>query len=276
MGWWALALWPVEGGGPAWLERTRYVCFGVSDSGLPDVGGWIGLVGGPLGMLLILIAGWGGGFRGLAARARTSPPVAAVLASIALGALILVTGAGVRIQEARELASAVRPDAPLRPESHPWLDRPAPPLALLGQHGEPVDLRDLRGTPVLVTFAYAHCQTVCPLIVRDVLSARERLLETGDEPAVLVVTLDPWRDTPSRLPAMAARWGLPEHGAWVLGGSIEEVTAVLDAWKVARSRDLTSGEVVHPSLVYVVDREGRLAFASTGGSETLVSLVRRL
>ena len=36
MSWWALALWPVPTGAPAWLERTRQVCFGSTASGLPE------------------------------------------------------------------------------------------------------------------------------------------------------------------------------------------------------------------------------------------------
>ena len=46
-----------------------------------------------------------------------------------------------------------------------------------------------RGRPVLVTFAYAHCDTICPLVVGDVLAAQRQL--TDRSPAVVVVTLDP-------------------------------------------------------------------------------------
>jgi hypothetical protein len=51
---------------------------------------------------------------------------------------------------------------------------------------------------------------------------------------------------------------------------------MLDAWEVPRSRDLNTGEVTHPSLVYVIDREGRIAFAATGDAATLAGLLRRL
>ena len=58
IGWWALALWPVDAETPAWFVRTREVCFGAMASGLPNAGGWLLLVGQPLGMLLILVIGW--------------------------------------------------------------------------------------------------------------------------------------------------------------------------------------------------------------------------
>jgi protein SCO1 len=273
--WWALALWPIDGA-PAWLERTRYVCFGVADNGLPDRGGWIGLTAGPLGMLSVLVAGWHRGMAGLLRRTRTSPAVAAVLIGLVLGSAVLVTGAGVRVQQARTAAGWLEPDSPIPPDTYPRLDRPAPELILTAQHGETVDLAQWRGRPALVTFAYAHCATVCPVIVRQALSAQEALRGTAAEPAVLIVTLDPWRDPPSRLPAMAETWALPADDAWILSGSVAAVEATLDAWNVPRSRDLRTGEVTHPSLIYVVDRDGQLAFASTGGTDALISLVRRL
>jgi protein SCO1 len=147
---------------------------------------------------------------------------------------------------------------------------------LTDQHGETLDVAALKGRPVLVTFAYAHCATICPLVVKHALTAQEALRGTAHEAAVVIVTLDPWRDPPSRLPAMATAWGLPAQDAWVLSGAVADVESTLDAWNVPRSRDVTNGEVTHPSLTYVVDRDGSIAYASTGGTEALVSLIRRL
>ena len=274
--WWALALWPVDNG-PAWLERTRYVCFGVAESGLPDAGGWIGLVFGPLGMLAILVIAWWRGVVQLLERARSSRTVAVALATLALGGAVLVAGAGVRVQQARAVFAEVPETGDeLLPLTGPRLDRPAPPLILVGQDGARHSLDDLRGRPVLVTFAFAHCETVCPVVVGHVLAAQRELRAAGLPAAVLIVTLDPWRDTPSRLPSMARAWGLPDRGAWVLSGEVEAVEAALDAWDVPRRRDLTTGDVTHPSLVYIVDRVGRIAYATIGGAATIAALVERL
>jgi cytochrome oxidase Cu insertion factor (SCO1/SenC/PrrC family) len=99
---------------------------------------------------------------------------------------------------------------------------------------------------------------------------------TRAQPAVLIVTLDPWRDTPSRLPSLAESWQLPAGEAFVLSGAVEQVESVLNAWNIPRTRNESTGDVTHPSLVYVVDKNGRIAFASTGGSEHLAALLRRL
>jgi cytochrome oxidase Cu insertion factor (SCO1/SenC/PrrC family) len=277
--WWALALWPT-GETPEWLARTRYVCFGIGESGLPDAGGWIGLVGGPLGMFAILAAGWHRGMFALVRRARRSAPLAAVLGGLTVCALLLPAGAVLRVRQVAARQAIAQLGVPQPPPDFRRFDRTAPPLALLAHDGSTVDLAAMRGRPVLVTFAYAHCETVCPLVVRDVLAARALLhaerVPADALPALLIVTLDPWRDTPSRLAPMAAAWSVRGPDAWVLGGPIDAVEAALDAWHVPRSRDLVTGEVTHPSLVYVVDREGRIAFAASGGAEVLADLVRRL
>lgn len=273
--WWALALWPVADA-PDWLARTRLVCFGVRESGLPDAGGWIGLVFGPLGMLTILLAGWWQGFRQLLTRARTSRFVGATMGALVLGVILLLAGAALRVRDARASLPLVAALDELPPPNYPRLDRAAPPLALLGHDGSVVSLAALRGTPVLVTFAYGHCATICPVIVSEVLAAQRALGARGVRTAVFVVTVDPWRDTPSRLASIASTWRLPDSDAWVLGGTVEDVEAALDAWEVPRTRDERTGEVTHPALVYIVDRDGMIAYASTGGAAAMAALVERL
>jgi len=273
--WWALALWPV-GDAPAWLARTRYVCFGVAETGLPDAAGWVGLSAGPGGMLAILLVGFWGGFRGLMARARWSVPTRGVLAVLLLGFLLLPAGAALRVWRVAELTAAETAAGGLPPASYPRLDRAAPPLALTAHDGTTFGLVRTAGTPTLVTFAYGHCVTVCPVVVHDALRARDRLAAEGVDVNVVVVTLDPWRDTPTRLPDLARSWGLPAEGAWLLGGSVAEVEAALDAWEVPRSREPATGMITHPALTYVLDSAGRVMFAAAGGVDALTVLVGRL
>ena len=272
-GWWALALWPVADG-PEWLERTRYVCFGVRDSGLPDAGGWVGLVGSPLGMLGVLIVGWRSGVTRLARRIGASRLLAGAATLLVICAFTLVGGL-VRSAHARSSVTS-DPAATLAAGEHPRLDQPAPPLSLTGQDGAVRTLADARGRPAFVTFAFGHCETICPVVVRQVLAAQSELRTEGRTIDVFIVTVDPWRDVPSRLGYIADAWDLPERGAWVLSGEIASVEATLDAWGVTRKRDLRNGAITHPPLVYVVDPDGRIAFATTGGTTVLRHLVERL
>ena len=274
--WWALALWPVAEA-PAWLARTRYVCFGVNDSGLPDAGGWIGLTAGPVGMFTILLVACHGAIRNLLRAARDSIALRTTFTALVIGTLALAVGATWRVRQAYASPLENFSTTDLPPATYTRLNRPAPELELTAHDGSARGLSSLRGRVVLITFAYAHCETVCPLVVHDVLSTR-RLLheEDGAAPAVLIVTLDPWRDTLSRLSAIARAWQFPAEDAWLLGGSIRDVEAVLTAWQVPHTRNDRNGEVTHPSVVFIVDRAGRIAFAASANARTLAALARRL
>jgi len=269
--WWALALWPVPGEVPAWLIRARAVCFNATGSGLPDASGWLLLVGQPIGLLAVLMVIWGESVRAGLRALGAAPAGRALLGSIALLLLAGFVAAGARVISASP--TAVAPNEVL-PSTYPRLDRPAPALGLVDQHGRVLELEDLRGRPALVTFAFGHCESVCPAVVRQVLDARDRAGRDAP-PAVVVITLDPWRDTPGGLSRVARHWHI-DDGDWVLSGEVARVNEVLDAWNVARERDESTGEVVHVPLVYVLDATGRIAFASTGGVEALVSLLDRV
>ena len=272
--WWALALWPVADS-PEWLTRTRYVCFGVGKSGLPDAGGWIGLIAGPVSALGIIFVGWGRAVGNVIRRARHSLPIAGALGVLALGFIALVSGAALRVRTAQADPADYAAGSALPAANYPRLNRVAPGLELTAHDGRVLKLQELRGRVVLLTFAYAHCATVCPVIVHDVLAAQRQLNAAGITPVLLVVTLDPWRDTPARLPAIARDWKFPPQDAWLLGGSVPDVESALRAWEVFYQRNDQNGEVTHPALVYIIDADGRIAFASTGGAAAIAELTRR-
>lgn len=268
--WWALALWPTAADAPAWVERTRAVCFGVTDSGLPSLAGWIVLIGEPLGMLGFLLFVWGDAVREGVRGLRRSLPGRTALAATLLLVSAGLAATGVRVASADEAGDVflTRGGETAVPDR---LDRPAPPLALVDQYGDTVRLGDFQGRPVLVVPAYGHCETVCPLIVHD---AKEALVKAPGA-ALLIVTLDPWRDTPSRLPSIARSWQLPP-GAHILSGSVETVERTLDAWGVARSRNERTGEILHPVSIYLIDRLGQLAYIAPSDPGRLAALLAGL
>ncbi len=270
--WWALALWPLDAATPSWLARTRLVCFGAALDGLPDAGGWVLLVGQPLGMILLLLSAWGDEVReGMRALLQRTP--GQVAAGVTLAALTAgLAGVVVRVRDANAQPFAANGSESLAQQLTRVNDAP-PAFALVDQAGRIVTLDDFRGRPVLVTFAFAHCETVCPLVVHDVLLARDRL--TQRTPVVLVVTLDPWRDTPSRLPFVAKQWGVTGD-AHVLSGPPEEVERVLSRWRIPRVRNEKTGDLSHPTMVYVIGPNGRITYVVSGGVEQIVAAVEAL
>lgn len=271
--WWALALWPVRGD-PEWLRRARAICFNVGPNGMPDATGWMVLIGQPIGMLSFLAVVWPkalfGGLAGLASRPRGR-------AALVLAAFLATAGLfGVSLRVGQAATRNVEPRLPdsFPAADHPRLHRPAPALGLVNQRGETVALSDLAGRPAVVTFAFGHCADICPVVVREARTARDETMGPNGATFV-VVTLDPWRDTPSRLGDLAVRWELGPRDQ-LLGGSVEQVEAMLDAWNVARSRNGLTGDIAHPPLTYILDADGKIAFATLSGRQTIAALINRL
>ncbi len=258
--WWAFALAPLPDS-EVWLLRARAVCFGSLPNGLPETWGWMLLVLGPLSMLGFLAAVWGGELRSSVRWLARRPSGAALLTLLALGT---IGGAGAvagRIASAHRLAATVAgvlPTDALPPDYPRGIDA-APELALLDQNGASIALAQLAGRPTVVTFAFAHCTTVCPVLVATLRRSFE--LRGADAPALVIVTLDPWRDTPGSLPTLAAGWGIDQlANAHVLSGAPEAVERVRESWQVPADRDASTGNITHPGLVFVIDAQGRLAY----------------
>ena len=132
------------------------------------------------------------------------------------------------------------------------------PLRLIDQHGKSWDWRSKRGRPQLVAMFYSSCQYICPLIVES-----GKAVERGLAPAqrermgVLLISMDPARDTPTRLMKVVRerriddrRWSLasPEPDA------VRGVAGVLDV----RYRQLADGEFNHTSALILLDADGRI------------------
>jgi cytochrome oxidase Cu insertion factor (SCO1/SenC/PrrC family) len=80
---------------------------------------------------------------------------------------------------------------------------------------------------------------------------------------LVVVTLDPLRDTPDRLTSLAAHWDLAP-GDHVLSGSVAEVEAMLATLGIGRTRDEMTGNVEHGATIMLVDERGRVAWRLDG------------
>jgi cytochrome oxidase Cu insertion factor (SCO1/SenC/PrrC family) len=274
--WWAAALWPLPATTPEWVVRARVACFGVAHSGLPHAGGWILLIGSPPSLLAALAVISGGTLRSALSRALATAH-GRLAFSAAVGAFLAVMAAsGARAAAAAGFDFAVLGRATAGAAGGAagpgaWSDDHAPPpmpideppgeLGLLDHRGERIDFDRFAGAPLLVTFAFGRCETICPVIVHETLAARSEFGAAA--PPLVIVTVDPWRDAPPRLPHIAEMWRL-DGAAHLLGGDVPHVERVLDSWRLARSRDPRTGDIVHPSLVYVLDGDGRVRYGVPG------------
>lgn len=268
--WWALALWPVGAVEPDWLARTRAACFGSARGGLPDAGGWIVLVGEPLGLLVALVMGFGDSLRRDLRRltARRMGRVAVTGAVLAMIAVVATVGTHIHRAWADVQPIGRGPESAIT-----RANQSLPQARFVDQHGRSISFGDFRGRPMLLAFAYGHCTTVCPTVVTDLRAARRTL--GHEKVGIAILTLDPWRDTPERLPAMAQHWNI-ESGDYLLSGAVSDVERALDELGIGRRRSETNGDIDHGTTVLLLDERGRITWRLDGTSAALPALLRKL
>jgi cytochrome oxidase Cu insertion factor (SCO1/SenC/PrrC family) len=256
--WWGFAFMPTSAAPPEWLAAARAVCFGSVESGLPAAYGWMLLVLGPASFLVGILTLWGSELGASVLSLARSPVGACVFAVIAAGVITeggwIVTKVRVGLAAA-EWAPGAR-DSPHLPVTYPRQVAVAPDFALVDQDGERISLGRFKGKPVLLTFVFAHCQAMCPLLVQNLKQASPSVPPSE----VLMVTLDPWRDTPSTLAGIARQWDVPKNFHVLSSPSVAEVLRVVSAYQVPFERNEKTGDIVHPGVVFLVDAQGRLAY----------------
>ncbi len=127
----------------------------------------------------------------------------------------------------------------------------------------PVDIRALRGKVLLIYFGYTHCPDVCPASLAagaqalNALSAEERA-----KVRLIMVSVDPERDTPARLKEYTAYFHPEMIG---VTGSPEEIAAIAKDYGAGYIRQPTrpdgSYAVDHTTRTYAVAPDGKLAVA---------------
>lgn len=132
--------------------------------------------------------------------------------------------------------------------------RPAPEITgLRDSAGHPFSLAALRGRPAVVAFLDSRCHQQCPL-EGHALAAGMRLVPPAQRPIVVVVSVNPWEDTPASARRAMARFGLAGfRWRWLLG-SPAQLRPVWRAYRIAVRR--ARGDVEHTDALYLLDAAG--------------------
>lgn len=143
--------------------------------------------------------------------------------------------------------------------------RAAPRIALTdAASGRALDTATLSGTPYLVTFLYANCPDVCPLIGQEIRQALEQLGAQRREVAVVAVSVDPRGDTREAVQVWLRRQRQPPQFHYLIG-SEQQLTPV---WRAFYAAPQIAGrpDSAHTAVVWLVDGEGRLAGKISAGA----------
>jgi protein SCO1/2 len=139
--------------------------------------------------------------------------------------------------------------------------KPAADFTLTAHTGERVSLHDFRGKLVLLYFGYTSCPGICPTTLANVAQVLHRLGSRANQVQLLMVSVDPERDTPDRLAAYVPRF----HPSFIgLTGSAADIAAVAPLFGIYYEKQegttATDYLVGHSTTLMVIDQQGIMRF----------------
>ena len=143
--------------------------------------------------------------------------------------------------------------------------RELPPLDLVDQDDRPLPRDFLRDRWTLVFFGFTQCPDVCPTTLTTLAQMKKQLadLPAGQQPRVLLVSVDPERDTPAILKPYVTFFDPSFQGAT---GTLTATTAAATAFSVPFAKvPLPSGGYTmdHGAGLFIVSPAGALAAYSS-------------
>src|SRR5690606_11921935 len=123
--------------------------------------------------------------------------------------------------------------------------------------GQPRTLADYKGKVAVVFFGFTQCPDVCPTTLAELSQAMDLLGDDAEKVQVIMISVDPERDTPEVLSAYVSAF----HPSFVgLTGTPEQLGATAKSFKThyAKIPGDTPGEysMSHLASSYLIDQEG--------------------
>lgn len=122
-----------------------------------------------------------------------------------------------------------------------------------------VTAADFRGKVTLLYFGYTQCPDFCPTTLTNLAGVLHNLGNQANQVRILFVTVDPNRDSPTKLRTYVSLFAPQIVG---LRGTPDQLAALARRYRVAYS--VTPAEnghpytVTHSSIVYVFDKDGNV------------------
>lgn len=135
---------------------------------------------------------------------------------------------------------------------------PSYDFTLTSANGD-VSLSDFRGKLVLIYFGYTFCPDICPATLANVGQALNQIGAKAEDVQLIMVSLDPERDTPEKLAEYVGHF----HPSFIgITGTKEEIDTVASLYgifyQVNQGSDATKYLIDHTATLLVIDREGYL------------------
>jgi protein SCO1/2 len=179
--------------------------------------------------------------------------IAAAVAIVAiaggmLSARVLV-GGGNSQQLGLERATALTPP------------RPVPEFSLTDDSGVSFDRSRLQNRWSLLFFGFTHCPDVCPTTLGVLAQTEKQLADLPPElqPQVVLISVDPQRDTPQQLASYVKFFSPTFTGVTGSQGEIDEFTRAMGVPVAIGSPDANGNySVDHSAAIFLINPDGAL------------------
>lgn len=122
-----------------------------------------------------------------------------------------------------------------------------------------VSLSDFRGKLVLLYFGYTFCPDICPATLGNVSQALRELGKKADDVQLIMVSLDPERDTPDDLANYVEHFHPSFVGVTGSQETLAEVASLYGIYYQKTEGSAGTGYLIdHTATLLVIDREGYL------------------
>lgn len=130
---------------------------------------------------------------------------------------------------------------------------------LMSNTGQRVSLEEFRGKLVMLYFGYTFCPDVCPATLVEIAGAMDQLGEDAEQVQVIMISVDPERDTPEALAEYVAHFDPSFLGVTGTPDEIAEIATLYGIFYEKHEGTAASGYLIdHTATTMVIDDEGKL------------------
>ena len=142
-------------------------------------------------------------------------------------------------------------------------------FSLVGPGGDNIRAEAFLGKPVLIFFGFTSCPDVCPTTLTRLAMILKTMESTVEDIQVVLVTVDPSRDTPEIMKSYTASFG-----SWLLGltgpeAALEKLRKSYGVYAAMESSDSKGTyNVMHSTAIFAFDAQGRARLLISDISDT--------
>jgi len=172
------------------------------------------------------------------------------------GALVVVVIASIFIFNGLANRATTAPTGPSKLLGIDLGSAPAPDITLKDQFGQTVQLSQLQGKPVVLTFFDSYCpHEECPLTAKGLQTAYKSLGKQADQVTWVALSVNP-ADNPASVAAFLQHNGVTFRLHYLMGTEAQ-LTPLWNAYHIVSAPDpVLKGVIDHTTYVYIIDQQG--------------------